>query len=899
MWSNISGADAGTWALEAEWQDMPDFSTLTAAAADDGPGGPGMPLSLGTWSDASAASGQRSPAVDRPRAVPLSTPTRCQSASPRPISASLTDPPVPVNPPSPESRVTTPGPRSPVHPSGRPAAVERSLLATQAVHHVEPPKRPLAPGFPLRDPDDPARAHPQFANQDGGVSSWVQEHRAVLRPPTVAFLRRVAGLSADEMAGLVPMLQTDVMAELSRLIRGRAVLPRYDVRPLQSHELPPHEQGMVGLRSLFALAQPEPSLRYTLRNGRILGLYLTTSRELGPGQGAALSADPCGAGSVLELLKRGGWLVGLCGAGTWNGTGSADGGRGGSAVLAASSRVVPAQTAARSGALPRLDEARLNAVLAPFDVRMTDAQGRDCEVIVMALLGLDGLYDLSQPTLEIRVNYGDAGLRVFESMAERERTGEIGAIGYGLADGSMATSSTAPPGWTPCRRPIPPLMAVKSAPPKRGPSAEAGSSGLGLVSTSTEADADASSVPVRKPSRRPKHTMSSMPPLAESNDPSIPVKRARRHRRSYVANDGLANVLPATLPPRVATDPRKLGMSMDLADWQPLSLDAIDRLNPGELTAPSLDDLLALMARYPLPGVAVRISKLLAWAPELWIRGWRLRIEDVHALDNCARFSSVVLDHLCKLASLSLSPTVLSLMYQRPRRDEERDSMYLQRLQFCGRLPAEDFKELLTYSRSFAMPAYVDNLPVIDAPLPSGASIPAVDSGVTAVTGATAETGMDAASHACSRGPTRAAHGDSAGESPGRLATSDELIQLDDATLPFRSLLRAMKLCLAAKRAGVRVAPPQLCTQIDICVEDAARVVWVFTERPMVAEFLDRYPRERRESLAAYAQRVKGLAVGDRRAFDGLTALFAQIPGCRPRGRAAAAGPKPIETSPH
>ncbi|MBW8833377.1 MAG: hypothetical protein JF606_29190, partial [Burkholderiales bacterium] len=74
------------------------------------------------------------------------------------------------------------------------------------------------------------------------------------------------------------------------------------------------------------------------------------------------------------------------------------------------------------GDRPCYDHERLNAIFLPFRAQMTDNAGGPHAQTLMALVALDKLYARSNPSREVRVNYGDAYLEQFKNPPPHERT---------------------------------------------------------------------------------------------------------------------------------------------------------------------------------------------------------------------------------------------------------------------------------------------------------------------------------------------------------------------------------------------------------------------------------------------------------------------------------------------
>jgi hypothetical protein len=259
--------------------------------------------------------------------------------------------------------------------------------------------------FPFRDPKDPlARVHPRFADESGAVAAKVSVTQASLATGYRTYLKqlaasdahgRLAGMSAAQVKAAMDSMENDVLAEMIRLIAGEMPeVPRIEPKLLGTQDVQAHEQVLIGRYGLNAVEVP-PEEQPTLRNGRILGLYLGALVEDDDALADYHRDHPQALAYEMDVTKRSGQLVAVSALGAANATAFAN-------------------TAIKAGTeAPEYDHARINAVFIPFDLSMTDKDGRRSAQTIMALVALDNLYASDNPDRQVRVDYGDKYLEQF------------------------------------------------------------------------------------------------------------------------------------------------------------------------------------------------------------------------------------------------------------------------------------------------------------------------------------------------------------------------------------------------------------------------------------------------------------------------------------------------------
>lgn len=280
-------------------------------------------------------------------------------------------------------------------------------------HQMEP-----IPGiddvFPLRDPTNSlGRVHPRYADDQGRCHANVQVHGAVPGDQITALRRRInaaltAGgmtqMSSQELKTALEGVCQDTQAEMARLIAntqagshpvGRP--PRVEPRRLSRRDVQPHETALIRQYGLVALEPNNREPRPTLRNGRILGIYMGSLLETQADHERAEADHPhYGSYAIDANRSRGsGRLVTYSADGCTNSMGYAN---------------TPLQANSQR---PAYDRARITAIFLPVQVTMTDNQGRQHNETVVTLVGLDNLYRDDNPSRQVLVEYGEPFLNEF------------------------------------------------------------------------------------------------------------------------------------------------------------------------------------------------------------------------------------------------------------------------------------------------------------------------------------------------------------------------------------------------------------------------------------------------------------------------------------------------------
>jgi hypothetical protein len=263
--------------------------------------------------------------------------------------------------------------------------------------------------FPWRDPSDPLRrVFGPFADEQGRLHPGVRVLEVRLGIP-VSWVsgmlqdgrmnNRTRSWTAGEVAGLVGRLREDVRGLMEAAIAGERngqeqVRPRIEARILGEGDLPEHErEALAGQYGAFLTGESlgaEAGERPLLSQGRVLGLY---PGVVLPGEGDEREwalVHPNYPAYAMNIPTRSG-----------NGVDhmmSAEGFAGAAAF--ANTRLVPG-----SGETD-LGRGGTNAQFVTFRVQLTDARGGTRWQPIVALVGLDSLYDPGSTGMVI-ANYGE------------------------------------------------------------------------------------------------------------------------------------------------------------------------------------------------------------------------------------------------------------------------------------------------------------------------------------------------------------------------------------------------------------------------------------------------------------------------------------------------------------
>ncbi|MBW8843347.1 MAG: hypothetical protein JF607_00030, partial [Burkholderiales bacterium] len=293
--------------------------------------------------------------------------------------------------------------------------VELSAQPALVLNHRMDPDARLDAVFPLRDPSRPlTHVHARYANADGSLSERVGCTEVALDTGIYSYLRTLAAqrdgrlptLGPAQWTALVRSLERDMMSEIQRLIAGTpAQPPRCVPRRLSEQDLPETERAaLTGHYGLFVDAALEGVQRPLLSNGKVLGVYMGALLETDEELEQYRQEHPSSVQYEMDIDQNRPEPAVV-------------------AALGAANSTAFANTALRfDGDRPCYDHERLNAIFLPFRAQMTDNAGEPHAQSFMALVALDNLYASSNPSREVRVDYGDAYLEQFKNPPPHERT---------------------------------------------------------------------------------------------------------------------------------------------------------------------------------------------------------------------------------------------------------------------------------------------------------------------------------------------------------------------------------------------------------------------------------------------------------------------------------------------
>ncbi|MEU3771591.1 hypothetical protein AB0E55_41585, partial [Amycolatopsis keratiniphila] len=294
---------------------------------------------------------------------------------------------------------------------------DTDLQMTRVVEHALrwEPELGMDYRFPWRDAADPVnRVFEPFADDAGRVHPAVlagldqvtakmagskQLLKSMAASPEYPHL---TGMSSKDMQELWPRLERDVAEMVKSLAledpeRG----PEPGAVPLRMEEehLPEHERvflvGKWGLRLAKAPAELAPEERMSVRNGRVVGLYL----------GAVLTNEATARTWQETYRLYPSYHMDLT---SWVGyTMTAEG---------AANAIAFANTALMNGEID-YDQSRINAIFVPFEVRIPDKTGKLKKMMISAMVALDNAFDpVGNPYGILTVDYGPLYLDLFRDM---------------------------------------------------------------------------------------------------------------------------------------------------------------------------------------------------------------------------------------------------------------------------------------------------------------------------------------------------------------------------------------------------------------------------------------------------------------------------------------------------
>jgi hypothetical protein len=189
-------------------------------------------------------------------------------------------------------------------------------------------------------------------------------------------------------------LAEDVRGLLTAILAGQAQEPRLIARILDTDDVDPREDMLVGQHGAFLTAEmlsAGPDDRPLLSNGQVLGLYAGAVLDR---QGAREAWDrlhqPAGTHTIDVPSRTGKTMVSIASEGYAG------------AVSFANTRLIPGQD--------RSDETvtGINAEFILFRIQLQHRDGRTRWQPTMALVGLDNLYGDHNPRGMVITNYGSS-----------------------------------------------------------------------------------------------------------------------------------------------------------------------------------------------------------------------------------------------------------------------------------------------------------------------------------------------------------------------------------------------------------------------------------------------------------------------------------------------------------
>ncbi|MDR7149975.1 hypothetical protein J2W49_001930 [Hydrogenophaga palleronii] len=295
------------------------------------------------------------------------------------------------------------------------------------VHHRMEPVPGNDDKFPLRDRNNPERAHPRYAGADGKCDPNVKLKKLKVAGQEMhTFLQQLCEsdprlqLDPRKLPDVVKALTEDAQREFERLIREQpSANPRCLPIKLSAAYVQDHEQALIGQYGLFVPRPSDPAESPTLSNGRILGFYMGAVLENERQRQEALATHPdsdhyaLDAGRLPQQRQRG--------RTNWSGPSKRT--EITFAGLGSANSMAFANTALRrpdpEHPEPAYDKERINALFLPFDLALTDKDGKHRNEVAVALVALDNLFPAGddRPHAQVLADYGDAYLANFSKPA--------------------------------------------------------------------------------------------------------------------------------------------------------------------------------------------------------------------------------------------------------------------------------------------------------------------------------------------------------------------------------------------------------------------------------------------------------------------------------------------------
>jgi hypothetical protein len=256
--------------------------------------------------------------------------------------------------------------------------------------------------FPWRDPAAPLhKVYRPYAAADGSLHPQIT--LAQVRMPQPRELQRMAASRTDRRLGALDWadirarLTADVHDLIQATITGQYRPPRMTARILSPADLLEHEAALQGQYGTFLTPEMLTAVgadRPLLRNGRVLGLYAAAVLDSEEAREQWRQAHGSAGSHTIDAASGIGSLVTFAGEG-YSG-----------AVGFTNARLLPDQQA-----YDQSYETGINTAFVAFEVNLTIPDRRSRWRPIIALVGLDNLYDnVRNPAGMLLTDYGDAFL---------------------------------------------------------------------------------------------------------------------------------------------------------------------------------------------------------------------------------------------------------------------------------------------------------------------------------------------------------------------------------------------------------------------------------------------------------------------------------------------------------